>query len=251
MQKVAVEGEPDYEAVKQKLDAGDKQVVDALSTPAGAEFGWGAIGAGLGAGGGYLVSRWLRRNGTKRQRAMDVLIGALLGGGGTMLALHGLTGPGGLSLAQIIRSDSAGITPEKSGVSAADIEAGRQAWKNRGGLIGLITGLFGSKHLPLKTLATSHRMHTLAQGLHVPDAEYVSWRNTPKGQKYNIGGRTNRAVTGGQDTLATDPTAKLLSGVGGVANTVVGGVGGAYLGNYVGGKAYDVIKPYKGEGTAH
>lgn len=84
-------------------EAGDEKVQKALGTMAPGEFGWGLLGAGLGAGGGYVLSRWLRRNGTKRQRAMDMILGALLGGGGTMMLLHALPGKEGFSQAELLR----------------------------------------------------------------------------------------------------------------------------------------------------
>ena len=84
-------------------EAGDEKIQKALGTMAPGEFGWGLLGAGLGAGGGYVVSRWLRRNGTKRQRAMDMILGALLGGGGTMMLLHALPGKEGFSQAELLR----------------------------------------------------------------------------------------------------------------------------------------------------
>lgn len=105
MQKVA-EGDEEnqpknwYDHIREQAEAGDEKAKEVLARTPQSAVGWGLLGAGLGAGGGYLLSRWLRRSGTKRQRALDMLIGALLGGGGAWLTLNSFKGPEGLTWMQ-------------------------------------------------------------------------------------------------------------------------------------------------------
>jgi hypothetical protein len=96
----------EYEKVQQELNAGNEETVKAMGTPAPQEFMWHLLGAGLGAGGGYLLSKKLRRNGTKRQRALDMIVGALLGGLGTNIALNAIPGAGGFSIKDQKRADN-------------------------------------------------------------------------------------------------------------------------------------------------
>lgn len=111
MQKKAIlgfgEDKPsNYEKVVNKMEKEDADTLKAMGTPAPAEIGWSLLGAGLGGGAGYLLSRRFRRDGSRRQRALDIVLGALAGLGGTQLAL---SMPGdeksGLSLRQTMRAD--------------------------------------------------------------------------------------------------------------------------------------------------
>ena len=106
MQKKAKDEPSNYEIVAGKMEKEDADTLKAMGTPAPAEIGWSLLGAGLGGGAGYLLSRRFRRDGSRRQRALDIVLGALAGLGGTQLAL---SMPGdeksGLSLRQTMRAD--------------------------------------------------------------------------------------------------------------------------------------------------
>lgn len=106
MQKKAKDEPSNYEIVEGKMEKGDADTLKAMGTPAPAEIGWSLLGAGLGGGAGYLLSKRFRRDGSRRQRALDIVLGALAGLGGTQLAL---SMPGdeksGLSLRQTMRAD--------------------------------------------------------------------------------------------------------------------------------------------------
>lgn len=95
----------DYALIQQRLAENNPEVTKAMNTPVAGEVGWGLLGAGLGAGGAYLLSRRLRRNGTKRQRALDIVAGALAGLVGSQLLLSG-TDDTGLSVKQRLRADA-------------------------------------------------------------------------------------------------------------------------------------------------
>lgn len=98
--------ESQYEQIAEKMKAEDADTVKGMNTVSGQELLWSLLGAGLGAGSGYFLSKRFRRDGSKRQRALDVLLGALIGAGGTQLALS-LPGDekSGLSLRQVMRAD--------------------------------------------------------------------------------------------------------------------------------------------------
>ena len=87
MQKKAKDEPSNYEIVAGKMEKEDADTLKAMGTPAPAEIGWSLLGAGLGGGAGYLLSRRFRRDGSRRQRALDIVLGALAGLGGTQLAL--------------------------------------------------------------------------------------------------------------------------------------------------------------------
>ena len=105
--KVAKEQPSDYEMIAKRLETGGNSAVNsAMATPTSGEFGWSLAGAGLGAGGAYLLSRRLRRNGTRKQRALDTVVGALIGLAGTQMILSGTADKNsGLSLRQQMRAD--------------------------------------------------------------------------------------------------------------------------------------------------
>ena len=91
----------DYQGLVDAAKAGDETAKKIMSTTAQTTQGWGLIGAGAGAAGGYLISKWLRRKASKKQRALDILIGALIGGGGTYAALKSL------------KDEKYGLTPDQ------------------------------------------------------------------------------------------------------------------------------------------
>lgn len=221
-----------------RKESGDTKAQEALNTMAPGEFGWGLLGAGLGAGGGYLVSRWLRRNGTKRQRAMDMILGALLGGGGTMLLLNTLPGSHGLTQAEMLRArrlyekenpgnkdramDDNGKVP-----TPPEEVAAQRAREAAGTFIG---SWLGNKLLPADTMLANIRLKRVANKLGVPKSDFAAWRNSGTDAKgrgtqapYMVNGK---AVPGGQDILRTDTTARNLKGAGTTANWVIGGIGG-------------------------
>ena len=101
----AAEEQSHYAYVREQMDKGNKQILSQMSTTSPGEYGWGLIGAGLGAGGGYLVSRALRPKATKRQRALDILIGAALGGAGSLATMHSLVDDSGFTFAERMRAD--------------------------------------------------------------------------------------------------------------------------------------------------
>lgn len=106
MAKYAKSEPSQYEIIDRKMKAGDEYTLKAMDTPSGQEIFWNVAGAGLGGLGAYLLSSRFRRNASKRQRAVDVLLGALLGFGGTQVALN-MTGDekSGLSLKETMRAD--------------------------------------------------------------------------------------------------------------------------------------------------
>lgn len=114
-----------YEAFAKGLAAGDPTITSAASTPTGQEIFWNLASAGLGAGGAYLLSRRLRRNGTKRQRAIDMVLGAIAGIGGAQL-LFNMTGDekSGLSISQTLRADRFG---RESGKGSDDNSKSRES----------------------------------------------------------------------------------------------------------------------------
>jgi len=107
IKKTAVEEMPsDYQLIGQKLKEGNSAVSSAMSTPVAAEVGWGLIGAGLGATGAYFLSKKLRRDATRRQRALDIVIGAITGLAGSQLILSGGADESGLSTRGRMRADA-------------------------------------------------------------------------------------------------------------------------------------------------
>lgn len=247
-----------------RKESGDTKAQEALNTMAPGEFGWGLLGAGLGAGGGYLVSRWLRRNGTKRQRAMDMILGALLGGGGTMLLLNTLPGSHGLTQAEMLRarklyeqekgSTAAGATMDVKSSDSAPPEWQQNAKagiKTTGGALGaLVGGLKGAKIgdalLPIDTWLSNIRLKRVANSLGVNPKDFADWRASGPKNPFKV---NNVAVRGGQEFLASDPTAKTLKNIGSAANKGIGGaaggVGGWYLGSWGGSKLADIVLPDK------
>ena len=253
MQKQADEGEDQkginyYAQFKADSDAGNEAAKKVLNTPVSSEYGWGLLGAGLGAGGGYLVSRWLRRNGTKRQRALDMILGALLGGGGTMLALSNITGKEGLTLREQQRVDEwkreHGIEGDSDGYVPGETDDERIARYSRnasrigGGALGWHFGAkIGDKVLPFENVLAGKRLKALAAGYGVDPAEFGKWRATEGVWKVDP---TTKAVTpGGVTALHNDPSANWLYNAGHGINKFIGGAGGAVAGQYIGGKAYD------------
>ena len=106
MAKCAKNDPSEYENIAKKIEAGDEATLRAMNTPSGQEIFWNVAGAGLGGLGAYLLSSRFRRKASRRQRAIDTLLGALLGFGGTQVALN-LTGDekSGLSLKDVMRAD--------------------------------------------------------------------------------------------------------------------------------------------------
>ena len=236
-----------YEEYAAKRDAGDQAVNEALSTPTSQEFGWGLLGAGLGAGGGYLVSRWLRRNGTKKQRALDMLIGAILGGGGSYLLLNSGSDNNGFSAAQRLRIDE--LRRSRGEDTPADVDpTAKKDYGMLGGAYKALTttlgGLFGYKTLPADTWLSNIRLKQLAKADNIPAGDFGKWRAY---QGMDYGGK---GVPGGQDYLRTDPTAKLLHGTGSAINTGIGAAGGYLVGNATADKVLGLLDPYVNEGRA-
>lgn len=105
LQKSAA-GETNYQKVQKALESGNQTVANAMSRVSPQELLWSAIGAGLGAGGSYFLSKKLRRNGTRNQRALDILIGALAGAGIVNVGMSGLQdSKSGLTARQQMRAD--------------------------------------------------------------------------------------------------------------------------------------------------
>lgn len=158
----------DYAIIKDRLDKNNPTITKALSTPTAGEFGWGVLGAGLGAGGAYLLSKKLRRNATKRQRALDILVGALAGVAGSQLILSGTTDESGLSTRQKLRADafldSIG-KGDRDHSTGADIEEPLDLnWNTIGGTAagifsgGTLGAMFGNLDTAMANRATSKQL---------------------------------------------------------------------------------------------
>lgn len=212
-----------------KNDSAEAQKV--LDSGSSATTGWGLLGAGLGAGGGYLISRWLRRNGTKRQRALDMLIGALIGGGGTIAALKNIKGKEGLTLEQQAAFDEYLREHGYTGKSREDIpEKGSflapNKWNVSMGAGGAILGATGG-------------------AIAGPFDDKLGVRFTNRAEKH-YAGKPQKVIDAAMDRAATRGTR-----IGGAINTLGGGLLGGSLG-YGAGSAINYFwpTPYANEGTA-
>ena len=226
-----------YADYKAKAEAGDANAQKILDTPVSTEYGWGLLGAGLGAGGGYLLSKRLRRNATKRQRALDVILGALAGGGLTLLAGNNITDNTGLTLFQKKRLDalntgdnySNGEVRQEVGedVNPRDVVKGStKALSIAGGA--LLGQHVGAKILPADTLLMRRDLMKLAPAkAKASAAEFRKWRSTDAAQKL----------------IARDPALSFKKGLGGLINRGIGGTaggyGGALFGDWAGNRLAD------------
>lgn len=212
----------DYAA---KRDAGDEAVTNALNTMSSGELGWSALGAGVGAGGGYLLSRWLRRNGTKGQRALDTLLGALIGGGGTMLLLNTLPGSEGFSPAEQMR------------LSAME----RGKGENNGVTMDTNTNVPPPKKLTMSRVlstgggATAGLIGGWKAGAKISDATGFSHH---MGVRNSAGLRNPQRVQQAYDT-GQFRARNLLGALLGIPTSIFGG--------WAGNKAYDTLSSVKGE----
>ena len=137
MAKVAKNDPTEYENVANQIKAKDEKTLEAMGTPSGQEIFWNVAGAGVGGLGAYLLSRRFRRDASKRQRALDVAIGALLGLGGTQLVLNTAGDEkSGLSLKEMMRADK--LIGDKS--NTGDNAKGRENTSRFGVNKGTVTG---------------------------------------------------------------------------------------------------------------
>lgn len=129
MTKKAETDPSEYENIAAKMKAGDTTTQTAMSVPTNQEILWNLLGAGLGAGGAYLLSRRFRRNPDKRMRALDMILGALVGFGGTQLALNlPADEKSGLSLKETLRADKLIGSGSKTGDNSQGVEH-PSAWR--------------------------------------------------------------------------------------------------------------------------
>ena len=247
-----------YAELAERRDAGDAEVVNALNTSTPAELGWKALGAGLGAGGGYLVSRWLRRNGTKKQRMLDMLIGALIGGGGAHIALNSGTDNSGLTRAEKLRADVYRESKGQTGPGDVDPRAKAYTGKDMfmdayGALtrgVGALVGVkVGDAVIPLDTALANAHTHRLALKNGITKAEMGQYMSTPHTQIYKRvtgpNGQGTVNIMGGEGAWAGNSTGKVLHGIGSTVNKAIGGVGGYFAGGYIGDRTgnwvYDLV----------
>lgn len=246
MQKVA-DGDEEkqqknwYQYAKEQGEAGSDEYKQVLEKTPQSAVGWNLLGAGLGAGGGYILSRWLRRNGTKRQRALDMLIGALLGGGGAWYILNNVKGKEGLTLQQQIAVDEhkreLGYGGQKSRPDPVqESDPLRATFKLVGGGAGgtasaIIAGTAGKKFLPNWT--EDPYLKSVARSQGVDPKDYSTWLAK---EQYGLNGK----YAGGAAVKRTDPAIRrhavdtLINA--GVPAMVFGGLGawgGAEAGDWV------------------
>ena len=248
MQKVA-EGDEEnqpknwYKDTLDQAEAGDETAKEVLARTPQSAIGWGLLGAGLGAGGGYILSRWLRRNGTKRQRALDMLIGALLGGGGAWLTLNSFKGPEGLTWLQQQAVDEykreTGHGDEKSRPDPVETDPWRQGFRYGGAAIGgigagLTAGNVGKRVLPHWFEDAYLRRMAIAQGVDPRDkGAFGTWLAK---EQYGLNGN----YVGGKAIKQTDPAIRrraldtmINAGVPGIVAGGLGAWGGAEGGEWL------------------
>ena len=149
MTKKAETDPSEYENIAARMKAGDTTTQTAMSVPTNQEILWNLLGAGLGAGSAYLLSRRFRRNPDKRMRALDMILGALAGFGGTQLALNlPADEKSGLSIKETLRADKLIGSGSKTGDNSKGVEH-PSAWRlnkatlggaGGGAVVGGITG---------------------------------------------------------------------------------------------------------------
>ena len=236
LQKTAVEKSV-YQQTQDRINAGDEAAINAMATPTSQEVLWHLLGAGLGAGGGYLLSRKLRRNDNKRQRALDMIVGALIGAFGTNVALNAIPGDKatGFSMKDVIRADelaTAEGTKKAEGNDTVKKEKPSKYAPNATNVtmaaamtpIGMYTGHeLGIAEGVLRNIATNKAIRK-AEGQALLRGE----RGTPEFTNY----MRQKAVQN-NITAAGERAARL----GGAADTLTGGAlfgaGGYYLGSQI------------------
>ena len=242
-----------YELVKAKLDQGDKQIQSQMSTMSPAELGWGLMGAGLGAGGGYLVSRMLRPRGTKRQRAFDILIGGLVGASGSALMLNGLTDDKtGFTLGERLRADQIDDLTGNGGRDYSDngmakaTDAQQQALQSirhglfvGGGAVGgaILGGILGPAEGALESWSSKRLLAQLEAAANKNWPKYVKQTGlknpTAADQMKYI---ENYKAVGASKSMAPKRMARFGRALDIVGGGILGGFGGHYLDKYLGEK---------------
>lgn len=225
MNKRADADPSEYENIAAKMKAGDKNTQTAMAVPTSQEILWNLLGAGLGAGGAYFLSRRFRRDADKRQRALDMLIGALVGFGGTQLALNlPADEKSGLSVKETLRADKLIGSGSKTGDNSQGVEH-LSAWRPNVATLGgagggaVIGGITGGIAGPFSDLIGVAKRNNAMVKYTVPRTDDLVRDAARKGQRWGttldvgVGGIAGAAGGYGLGALFNYLTDKNLEGL--------------------------------------